>query len=333
MYVRQAKQFMRNVDSTFDERKFGFASIVDLLRACQREGLFRIERDRQGVIRLFQGNVMQGAEGETVEQQPSTPGAPRPWQPGDDIPDIHDDDRDVEAAAEVVEGDVVREVETPEVLDGQAAGDEEPADEQPQPEPKKRGRSSRAKSASGEPRAAKTSRARKTPSTRQPRAAKSTRSKKSADVTAVRGVRPRSDPALATLRVRPAGQTRASGTASKGSRGSSSGASISSGSIRLWTLAPSSRTGRLPASVFASSATARRAIVSAIAGRRLGVAARHGREIRIADLDRHRPAQQGPLLQPGRAIARHLVDRRADLVEVGQVADAKVFSLPDDFGS
>ena len=29
------------------------------MRACQREGLFRIERDRQGVIRLFPGNIMQ----------------------------------------------------------------------------------------------------------------------------------------------------------------------------------------------------------------------------------------------------------------------------------
>ncbi len=44
---------------TFDERKFGFASLVDLMRACQREGLFRIERDRQGVMRIFPGNVMQ----------------------------------------------------------------------------------------------------------------------------------------------------------------------------------------------------------------------------------------------------------------------------------
>ena len=33
MYIRQAKQFLRNVDASFDERKFGFASLVDLLRA------------------------------------------------------------------------------------------------------------------------------------------------------------------------------------------------------------------------------------------------------------------------------------------------------------
>ena len=31
MYIRQAKQFLRNVDASFDERKFGFASLVDLL--------------------------------------------------------------------------------------------------------------------------------------------------------------------------------------------------------------------------------------------------------------------------------------------------------------
>src|SRR5688500_18528452 len=63
MYVRQAKQFMRGVDPQFDERKYGFGTLQDLLRACQREGLFRIERDRQGVIRLFPGNIMQPSTG------------------------------------------------------------------------------------------------------------------------------------------------------------------------------------------------------------------------------------------------------------------------------
>ena len=143
MYIRQAKQFMRNVDSSFDERKFGFASLVDLLRACQRDGLFRMERDRQGVIRLFPGNVMQGADETPVAAaRPATPGAPRPWQPGDDIPDIHEQDRldtpervpapAQAAASEVVEGDVVQELETPSVIDGESA----PLEEQ-SAEPKK----------------------------------------------------------------------------------------------------------------------------------------------------------------------------------------------------
>jgi hypothetical protein len=71
MYVRQAKQFMRAVDPTFDERKFGFGSLQDLLRACQREGLFRIERDRQGVIRLFPGNIMLPVAGEPEPEEPT----------------------------------------------------------------------------------------------------------------------------------------------------------------------------------------------------------------------------------------------------------------------
>ena len=63
MYVRQVKQFLRGVDPSFDERKFGFASLNDLLRGCQKDGLFRMERDRQGVVRFFQGNVLKGPEG------------------------------------------------------------------------------------------------------------------------------------------------------------------------------------------------------------------------------------------------------------------------------
>jgi uncharacterized protein (TIGR00288 family) len=56
MYVRQAKQFLRNAIETFDERKYGFASVVDLLRAAGKEGVVRIERDRQGAVRVFPGN-------------------------------------------------------------------------------------------------------------------------------------------------------------------------------------------------------------------------------------------------------------------------------------
>ena len=193
MYVRQAKQYMRNVDSTFDERKFGFNSIMDLFRAAQREGLFRIERDRQGVMRLFQGNVMQtpAADG-TMVDAPVTPGAPRPWQPGDDIPDIHEADRDEpvqhhhQQQSEVVEGDVVQEMEQPQVLDGEQTGmfdsdeggapegDEQPEgqDEAPQEVKKGRGRGTRTAKAAKEPKAAKAPRAKKAAAPKAPRAAK-----------------------------------------------------------------------------------------------------------------------------------------------------------------
>jgi len=55
MYVRQARQFLRSTVDGFDERKYGFASVVDLLRAAGKEGVFRIERDRQGAVRVFPG--------------------------------------------------------------------------------------------------------------------------------------------------------------------------------------------------------------------------------------------------------------------------------------
>ena len=59
MYVRQVKQYLRAADEGFDERKWGFATIVEFLRACQREGVFRLERDRQGVLRVFPGANLQ----------------------------------------------------------------------------------------------------------------------------------------------------------------------------------------------------------------------------------------------------------------------------------
>jgi hypothetical protein len=54
LYLRQVKQIVRAQNPPFDERAYGFASLVDLLRAAHKEGAFRVERDRQGVIRVFQ---------------------------------------------------------------------------------------------------------------------------------------------------------------------------------------------------------------------------------------------------------------------------------------
>jgi hypothetical protein len=60
MYVRQARQFLRSAIEGFDERKYGFASVVDLLRAAGKESVLRIERDRQGAVRVFPGiNLME----------------------------------------------------------------------------------------------------------------------------------------------------------------------------------------------------------------------------------------------------------------------------------
>ena len=58
MYVRQVKQYLRGIDETFDERRLGFPNIVDYLRACQRENVIRLERDRQGGLRVFPGTAL-----------------------------------------------------------------------------------------------------------------------------------------------------------------------------------------------------------------------------------------------------------------------------------
>jgi uncharacterized protein (TIGR00288 family) len=55
MYIRQAKQFLKGAIENFDERRYGFASVVDLLRASAKTGVVRIERDRQGGMRVFPG--------------------------------------------------------------------------------------------------------------------------------------------------------------------------------------------------------------------------------------------------------------------------------------
>jgi uncharacterized LabA/DUF88 family protein len=59
MYVRNVKQLLRAADSSFDERRYGFGGILDLLRASQRDALLRLERDRQGVLRVFPGTALQ----------------------------------------------------------------------------------------------------------------------------------------------------------------------------------------------------------------------------------------------------------------------------------
>jgi hypothetical protein len=54
MYLRNVKQVFRQASPVFDERAYGFANIVELLRAAQKEGFLRLDRDRQGVVRVFQ---------------------------------------------------------------------------------------------------------------------------------------------------------------------------------------------------------------------------------------------------------------------------------------
>jgi len=60
MYLRNIKQILRSAEGGFDERRYGFGGLLDLLKACQRSSIVRIERDRRGGLRLFQGSALQG---------------------------------------------------------------------------------------------------------------------------------------------------------------------------------------------------------------------------------------------------------------------------------
>jgi uncharacterized LabA/DUF88 family protein len=59
MYLRNVKQLLRAADAGFDERQYGFSGLVELVRACQKEGLVRLERDRRGGLRVFPGPALQ----------------------------------------------------------------------------------------------------------------------------------------------------------------------------------------------------------------------------------------------------------------------------------
>jgi len=59
MYLRNVKQILRQAEGGFDERRYGFGGLMDLLKALQRDGIVRIERDRRGGLRVFQGQTLQ----------------------------------------------------------------------------------------------------------------------------------------------------------------------------------------------------------------------------------------------------------------------------------
>jgi uncharacterized LabA/DUF88 family protein len=55
MYLRTFKQFLRSLQPPFDERPYGFSSTYELARQAQRDGLLRVERNRQGILRIYPG--------------------------------------------------------------------------------------------------------------------------------------------------------------------------------------------------------------------------------------------------------------------------------------
>jgi len=122
--VRQAKQFLKARVEGFDERKYGFASVVDLLRAAAKEGVLKLERDRHGAFRVFAGakltappprveveEPMVDAAGELIDELPTTEGEPIEEPPIVDVQPIETTEGIPVAVAEAepVFADVVAE--------------------------------------------------------------------------------------------------------------------------------------------------------------------------------------------------------------------------------
>jgi hypothetical protein len=90
------------------------------MRACQRDGLLRIERDRQGGMRIFPGTLTPAAgeaqddgdvDGNVAEPVESAESFDRGWVPPTETPGEPD----------VVEGAVLQEREVTQVLDAEEA--------------------------------------------------------------------------------------------------------------------------------------------------------------------------------------------------------------------
>ena len=84
MYLRNVKQYIKNAAPSFDERRYGFASFLEAIRSAQRSGVFRLERNRQGILRVYPGSQIAQAprldfpanEGTSAEEQASSTSFP-----------------------------------------------------------------------------------------------------------------------------------------------------------------------------------------------------------------------------------------------------------------
>jgi hypothetical protein len=119
MYLRNVKNFIKNVAPSFDERKYGFVNFLEAVRACGRAGLFRLERNRQGILRIFAGpQFPHRGVGDAA-------GVAEPPQLLDVANDVSSDVEGVEAATEILEPIEVNgstsSMEVPESLQGEGA--------------------------------------------------------------------------------------------------------------------------------------------------------------------------------------------------------------------
>ncbi len=72
LYLRHIRHGLKAVDKDFDERRAGFQGLTDFLYRAQREGWLSLQRDRNGVLRLFY-RPQDGAEPGTEAEPHAAP--------------------------------------------------------------------------------------------------------------------------------------------------------------------------------------------------------------------------------------------------------------------
>ncbi|MBN2318339.1 MAG: NYN domain-containing protein [Acidobacteria bacterium] len=75
MYLRTFKQFLKSLQPPFDEHQFGITSTYDLVRQAQKDGLLRIERNRQGIMRIYPAELFPQTIQEAPAQEQTRPSA------------------------------------------------------------------------------------------------------------------------------------------------------------------------------------------------------------------------------------------------------------------
>lgn len=74
LYLRQVRQRLRAQEPSFDERRYGYRGVLDLLHQGQREGWLKLARDHRGIWRI---HPLLSASG-TTQASPSEPATQLP---------------------------------------------------------------------------------------------------------------------------------------------------------------------------------------------------------------------------------------------------------------
>jgi len=94
MYLRNVKQFIKNASPTFDEHRYGFHSFLEAVRHAQRAGVLRLERNRQGILRVFPGSILSQLQRPPLPRINEPPVAEPPMVPYD----VEDEQPTIQAA-------------------------------------------------------------------------------------------------------------------------------------------------------------------------------------------------------------------------------------------